>query len=186
LLYKKLRHQFDPELLKKDLVNVPSDAWIQHYRSDHFEGDWAGIPLRSVSGHPEIIHAAPAGNNPDFYKNTIYLEASPYFLEVLNWFKCLVNAYRLLKLGARSQILEHTDSMSMNGEEEWRIHVPVITSPLIEFRIEGYRLEMQAGEIWYADFNKKHSVKNPSGLDRIHLVLDCRPNDWLVKMFGEE
>ncbi|MCB0663602.1 MAG: aspartyl/asparaginyl beta-hydroxylase domain-containing protein, partial [Saprospiraceae bacterium] len=51
--------------------------------------------------------------------------------------------------------------------------------------VNEHLLDMKPGEVWYADFNKPHYVNNPSDRERIHLVLDCKPNDWLRKKVME-
>lgn len=44
---------------------------------------------------------------------------------------------------------------------------------------------MREGELRYLDFYQKHRVENNSDLDRIHLVLDCKVNDWLVDFISK-
>lgn len=172
---------FDAKLLQEDLEKVKPAEWIKHFRGDHYEGGWSVAPLRSVGGHPAIIYSTPAGSLPDFYKNTPILERCPTFQAVINWFECQVNGVRLMCLDAGSQILEHTDEMDAGDLSEFRIHVPISTNPWVEFWVNGQLLPMQEGEIWYADFNTPHSVKNDGPTPRIHLVLDCTPNDWLLE-----
>jgi quercetin dioxygenase-like cupin family protein len=41
---------------------------------------------------------------------------------------------------------------------------------------------MHEGELWYLDFSQKHRVENNGATDRIHLVMDCKVNDWLVEI----
>jgi len=38
----------------------------------------------------------------------------------------------------------------------------------------------------YADFIQTHSVKNQGKTDRIHLVLDCKVNEYLTSLFIQE
>lgn len=173
---------FDAKMLQADLEKIMSDEWINHFRGDHYEGSWSVAPLRSVGGHPAIIYSTPAGSLPDFYKSTPILERCPAFQAVINWFQCQVNGARLMCLDAGSQILEHTDEMEAGDVSELRIHVPISTNPQVEFWVNSQLLPLREGEIWYADFNTPHSVKNEGITPRIHLVLDCTPNDWL---FGQ-
>jgi hypothetical protein len=173
--------EFNPDLLIEDLNKIQEEEWIMHYRSDHYVGHWAAAPLRSVGGHPSVVHASPSGGNPDFYQNTPLLNRCGYFKQVLEWFKCEINACRLLMLGPGSKILEHTDAMALEGTEEWRIHVPITTNGRVEFVLNKNQLNMLPGEIWFADFNLPHLVNNNGDSNRIHLVLDCTPNDWLTE-----
>jgi hypothetical protein len=170
---------FAADRLRADLSLVEPSEWISHYRNDHYVGDWAVAPLRSVGGHPAVIYATPAGGNADFYQDTPLLQRCACFQEVIAWFQCSVNAARLMRLGPGARILEHTDDMATGSDEEWRIHLPVQTHPLVEFWVAGRVVPMGVGEVWYADFNLPHRVDNFSDQDRVHLVLDCTPNDWL-------
>ena len=42
---------------------------------------------------------------------------------------------------------------------------------------------MLPGECWYTNVNYVHSVKNSGEIDRIHLVIDGKRNEWSDKMF---
>ncbi|HMQ48360.1 MAG TPA: aspartyl/asparaginyl beta-hydroxylase domain-containing protein [Saprospiraceae bacterium] len=170
---------FDPSALKADLAKIRAEEWINHYSTSHHQGRWGVVPLRSVGGHPQIIYASPSGIQADFYKDTPILERCTYFQEVIGWFQCQVNAARLMLLAAGARILEHTDEMQMGELVEWRIHVPVLTHPTVRFVVNQILIPMREGEVWLADFNLPHSVDNDSPVDRVHLVLDCLPNDWL-------
>jgi len=53
-----------------------------------------------------------------------------------------------------------------------RIHVPITTSPVIEFLCNDKSVHMPPGEAWIFDAWKLHNVLNPTGERRIHLVAD--------------
>lgn len=173
---------FDPQALAADMDRVLSAEWIGHYRHQEYEGDWAIVPLRSVGGHPAIIHAVPGARRGDFFKNTEILERCTYFRSVIDKFQCPVGAARLMRLGAGAKILEHCDDMGRHGsgQEELRIHIPVQTNPGVRFVVDGHCVSMQPGQVWYADFSLPHQVDNDGDSDRIHLVLDCAPDAWLL------
>ncbi len=170
---------FKPDRLQEDLDKIYPNEWISHYRGEHYEGRWAVAPLRSVAGHPAVIYATPSNGLDGFYRNTAILERCTYFQEVIAWFQCPINAVRLMLLSKDARILEHTDDMNMGDFQEWRIHIPVQTHTDVAFWVDGKHVPMQEGEVWYADFNLPHRVENGSPIDRVHLVLDCVPNEWL-------
>jgi quercetin dioxygenase-like cupin family protein len=176
----KLCFSFDAEKLADDLCRVRSEEWLSHYRSDEYEGEWAIAPLRSVAGHPAVVHAVPGARNDGFFKNTPLLERCPYFKLVIEKFECSVGAVRLMRLGPGAKILEHSDDMGDGDTQELRIHVPVQTNPDVRFWVNNQLVPMQTGETWYADFGLPHRVENNGDTDRVHLVLDCEPNDWLL------
>jgi Aspartyl/Asparaginyl beta-hydroxylase len=171
---------FDAHLLLADLEKVDPDTWIRHYRPEEYEGDWAVAALRSVAGHPAVVHAVPGAVRDDFYKNTPLLERCSYFREVIECFECRIGSARLMRLGPGAKILEHTDDMGDGAGRELRIHIPVQTNERVEFWVNGRQIPLRAGECWYADFNLPHRVENKGLTDRVHLVLDCEPNEWLL------
>ena len=133
-------------------------------------------------GHPTNIFAAPTGTNSDhFFRDTPHLVESPYLTEVLNWFQCDIGGARLMLLGTGAKIKEHSDQLESPGSRsEWRIHIPIQTHQQVCFMLNGEQIPMQEGEIWYANFNLPHAVTNNSPVDRVHLVVDCFVNDWLI------
>jgi len=58
-----------------------------------------------------------------------------------------------------------------------RFHLPLITDPRIEmdaWTLDGLHLatHLRAWHLYYLDARKPHAVRNPTGVDRIHLVVD--------------
>jgi aspartyl/asparaginyl beta-hydroxylase (cupin superfamily) len=102
----------------------------------------------------------------------------------LDSINCPKEQVRLLRLAAGSKIKEHKDYFIGIDEGYVRLHIPLITNPLVEFYLDGERIVMNEGELWYLDFGLKHSVFNGGAEDRVHLVVDCRVNEWLMKMIG--
>lgn len=176
----RLPFAFDPQKLLTDLARVQPEEWIGHYRNNEYEGDWAIAALRSVAGHPAIIHAVPGARREGFFKNTALLERCPYFRAIIGQFECAIGAARLMRLGPGAKILEHTDDMGEGEAQELRIHIPVETNEHVQFWVNHARVPMHAGETWYADFGLPHRVENHGDTDRVHLVLDCEPNAWLL------
>ncbi|MBL7825672.1 MAG: aspartyl/asparaginyl beta-hydroxylase domain-containing protein [Saprospiraceae bacterium] len=181
----KLPFSFNHRQLQSDLAKLPENAWISHYRSDEYKGDWAVLPLRSVCGHAEVIYAVPNSGQPDFYQNTALLEQCPSFLEVLSVFQCPIGAARLMRLGAGARILEHRDHMGDANQLEIRLHIPIQTNDAVQFWVDGHLTHMHTGELWYADFSRPHHVENNGSTDRIHLVVDCLCNDWLAAQINK-
>jgi mannose-6-phosphate isomerase-like protein (cupin superfamily) len=86
-----------------------------------------------------------------------------------------------MKLGAGSVIREHTDHDLAAEEGNVRLHIPVRTSDAVDFRLNGTRVHMRAGECWYLRLQDPHSVRNTGTEERIHLVIDAGINTWLVQ-----
>lgn len=178
--YLRLPFEFDPARLRQEVDSIASAQWVQHYQSRHYKGDWTAIPLRSINGANDI-QIAPTNNV--VYTDTEFLLRSVYLREVLGHFQCPLNAVRLLKLSAGSEILEHRDAALHYEKGELRIHIPVITHPDVEFYLDSERIHLGEAECWYMNFNLPHSIRNNSQVDRVHLVIDAMVNDWVKVIF---
>jgi quercetin dioxygenase-like cupin family protein len=174
----KLPLDFDPALLKADLARIAPESWVAHFNKADYEGNWRVAPLRSLGGRPRQIYSDPAAKPDDFAPTPLLLQC-PYFEAVLAAFPCPQASVRLMSLGAGSRIREHRDFTIEYEDGDARLHIPIVTSPEVEFYLAGQRIVMNEGEAWYLDFGQAHSVFNGSSIDRVHMVLDCVVNDWL-------
>jgi hypothetical protein len=111
------------------------------------------------------------------------LASCPYFQEVIDQFKTRILSARLLRLSVGAIILPHRDYRLGYEDGCFRIHIPIITNPDVQFILDGNRLDMQVGECWYTNVNFEHSVRNDGQWDRIHLVLDLERNSWSDELF---
>lgn len=182
--YFKFPMRFDAGLLRRDLEAINSREWVPHFNQRYYEGDWSGVSLRSVGGRSDSIYPNPAASEP--YLDTEMLARAPYVREVLSAIECEKESVRFLRLAAGAKIKEHRDYFIGIDEGTVRLHLPVITNPLIEFYLDNERVDMQEGELWYLDFGLKHRVENNSNQDRIHLVMDCTVNEWLLEYIGKK
>lgn len=173
----KLPFNFDAAALKSDLEKVGEREWVPHFNPQYYEGDWSGAALRSIGGASGELFADPARAHS--YADTPLLERCPYFKTVLRAFECPLETARLLKLGAGSRILEHSDFDLGFRYGVVRVHVPVITGADVSFFLGGGRVSMGEGECWYLDLSLPHRVENSGGVPRVHLVIDCVVNEWV-------
>lgn len=60
-----------------------------------------------------------------------------------------------------------------------RNHIPIITNPKVFFGIEGGWLNMLEGECWEINNMLTHEVRNESDQDRVHLLIDIIPKEYL-------
>ncbi len=180
--YLKLPFFFDARLLQQEVDALSAPKWLPHYQVKHYEGEWTAIPLRSIGGKADDVFISPAGN-PE-YRDTVFLESSPYLQQVLQSFQCPLQAVRLLKLNAGSIIKEHRDAELNFENGEIRLHIPVLTHPDVEFYLDKERLSLLEGECWYMNFNLLHAINNNSPVNRVHLVIDAVVNDWVTAIFN--
>ena len=172
---------FDPEKLKADLQKVLTHNWTAHYNSAAYSGSWTSIALLAAGGKSSNINALPTEG--EAVLETEVMENCDYFREVLNSFDCTKTTARLLRLNAGAVINPHRDYCLGYEDGVFRIHIPVVTNPDVEFILAGERISMEEGSCWYIDANEEHSVANKGKEDRIHLVIDGNRNEWTDRLF---
>jgi hypothetical protein len=182
--YLKLPFHFDAQRLQEEAGRLNGPDWKLHYQTMHYEGDWKAIPLRSVGGQSGDIIISPL--NDAAYEDTVFLDHCNYIKEILSFFRCPLMAVRLLKLNTGGVIKEHRDAELNFEKGEVRIHIPVRTDEKVEFFLDKERIYLQEGECWYMNFNLPHYINNFSDIDRVHLVIDAKVNDWVKELFAGE
>ncbi|MEO6523471.1 MAG: aspartyl/asparaginyl beta-hydroxylase domain-containing protein [Mucilaginibacter sp.] len=155
--------------------------WLPHYNTQGYEGSWDVLTLRSPGGDADNINAELLGN--DAYADTPNMEAFPLVKKLIDTLHCDVMTVRLLNLKAGAVIKQHRDFELAFEKGEARLHFPVATNNAVEFYVNDLRVSMLPGECWYINANLPHRVANYGSTDRIHLVVDCKVNNWLTDVF---
>jgi quercetin dioxygenase-like cupin family protein len=179
--YLKFDVQFDKEKLIHDLSLILEGKWIPHFNTTGYDGEWKVISLNAQNGDASTIFALPTSKTK--IKETPILKKCLYFKEVIDFFKCPILTARILKLKAGSEIKPHRDHELGYEDGNFRLHIPIVTNADVQFILDGDELTMLPGECWYTNVNYVHSVKNSGEIDRIHLVIDGKRNEWSDKMF---
>ncbi|HYE55262.1 MAG TPA: aspartyl/asparaginyl beta-hydroxylase domain-containing protein [Chitinophagaceae bacterium] len=156
-------------------------SWNPHFNTKHYEGEWTVLSLRVPGGRTDEV--MPDQVHGEDYLDTPLMAACPAIRELLQTFQCPLLAVRLLNLKSGAVIKEHRDHELAYEKGEARLHLPVFTNNKVEFYVEDERVNMQEGECWYINANLPHRVSNHGNTNRIHLVVDCKVNDWLAAQF---
>lgn len=171
--FYKLPLHFDVEQLKKELSYFKGSDWQKH--PSDYKGNYA-IPLISVNGEINDAFAGPM-------KITPYLKKASYMQQVIASFRSVSSRSRLMRLEGKHDVPLHCD-INYHWWSRVRIHVPIVTTPEVVFHCGDQKVHMAPGEAWIFDTWKMHTVINPSGSTRVHLVIDTAgsPEFWaLVK-----
>ena len=177
----RLAVHFDPVALRRDLSGLQALEWVDHFVTQNYQGTWSVLPLRAPAGaiHPiQMIYSDPSCET---FVDTPLLERCPSFQQALAAFQCPLQAVRLMKLTPGSTIKPHTDHDLAPEHGKVRLHIPVVTNPDVDFRLDGERIVMQEGECWYLRLTETHTVANRGDTDRVHLVVDALVNPWLLE-----
>jgi quercetin dioxygenase-like cupin family protein len=175
--YARLNLPFDTNAMQTEIAQL-GHQWQEHFNTFYYEGSWTVLALRSPGGShtnitPDLI------TDTDF-RDTSFMPHFPSVSRLISSLDCPVMAVRFLKLEAGAVIKQHRDNELAFEKGEARLHFPVITNPQVLFYIEDERVPLQEGEAWYINANLPHQVSNEGPTDRIHLVIDCKVNDWLA------
>lgn len=166
----KLPFRFDVKRLREDVRRVLAvQEWMPH-------DEWHAIDFHSVGGKVSNLRQKRGK-----FAATPLLNECPYFREVMDAFKCQKQRVRLFRLKPGGAVTEHIDSTDMTYHfGTVRFHIPIFTNPDVETVIDGVRVDLHPGEIWYIDTSYvPHGVVNRGSEDRIHFVIDCVVNDWV-------
>lgn len=161
--------RYAASILQQELLYCMQYAWVDHFNQGDYHGTWDCISLRSAGGDPENIFGLAGA---DTYQDTALLAHVPYIQQLIQEIPGAKESIRLMALHPGSEIKPHRDRGCAYQEGYYRIHVPIVTHPAVEFYLEGERIHMQEGECWYLDFSKTHQVINLSDSVRVHLVID--------------
>jgi hypothetical protein len=158
--FYRLPVRFDVDRLRAEIAQIPADAWVAHPTG---EPGNSAVRLISVGGGDnDQMHGAMG--------MTRYLERLPYVRQVLAGFGVAWSRSRLLRLAPRAEVKTHAD-IYRHWFYRTRVHIPIKTLPAVEFTCDGESVHMAAGECWIFDNWRQHVVRNPTDIDRIHLVL---------------
>jgi hypothetical protein len=176
---------FDAQMLGSDLARISREAWVRHFVRDNYSGEWSILPLRCRADamHPSAT-INPRVDAMEFV-DTPFLEMSPAFRKVLARLECPKLSVRLMRLTPGSEIKEHCDPDLAAEHGLARLHVPITTSPDVDFYLNGTTVAMAAGSCWYLRLSDPHRVVNRGAIDRVHLVIDVVVNEWLGARLGE-
>lgn len=177
----KLPFEFNIALLQTDVKRIQESEWVAHYNKANYDGSWTSLALFSKDGTSSSIYASMNDNSA--LKATEIMNACPYIQEVLDVFKFEKLAVRLMRLNVGAEIKPHRDNDLGYEDGEFRLHIPVITNPGVNFILGGERIIMNEGTCWYINANEEHSVTNKGATDRIHLVIDGKRNEWTDGIF---
>ncbi len=179
----RLPLDFEPQRLAHDLAALSAVQWTAHFVQQNYEGDWSAIALRAsaTAKHPiQMIFSDPTCTT---FIDTPFLAGAPYFQHVLGQFECPLLSVRLMRLAPGSIIKEHRDPDLSFEQGTVRVHIPVVSNPEVDFRLNGTRCEMPAGSTWYLRLSDPHTVANRGTTERVHMVIDAAVNDWLTDLF---
>lgn len=172
--------------LQADTELLLPKSWVQHVNRQDYQGDWNVLPLRCRREHADAhpILQGFAIQEGDAWQDLPLLREYPAISRLLASLDCALKSVRLMRLCAGAYIKPHRDPELALEYGEARLHLPIYISDDVRFIVDGRRVPMRAGELWYVNTDREHEVRNAGKTDRINLVIDCVANDWLRTQVG--
>ena len=181
---------------EKDIQHIKSrllveTTWVSHVNRNNYQGSWDVLSLRCLNRHKEAhpilqcfthddpVHNELSSSQNQGWVNLPLMEQYPAIHKVFSYLQCPIKSIRFMRLGPKDKILPHRDEGVSLQWGEARLHIPIISTPLVNFIVASHKVNMNPGELWYIDADKEHSVENNGSQERVHLVIDCLSNNWL-------
>lgn len=185
----------DPKVLRAEVVAL--NEWHDDFPF-YSDGSWSALNLRGFYPDDPTRGIKPAemprkwkdDNAADLARQcdwTALADRCPTIVNLVKqvaWWPNLERV-RLLRMAGRDGqggvLRRHTDITDRNaGTQDGhiaRFHIPIVTHPDIKlsaWNIWGSRrnLHLRENGCYYLDARKPHAVTNPTGVDRVHLVVD--------------
>ena len=157
--------------------------WSPHFNQGKHNGGWQGVALRASALSKLAI--SPGEHAQEVYKDQAWLAECPGLAALISEIPCPLKSVRVLRLLPGGEIHEHRDAGVSLAHGEARLHCVLQTNEKVFLYLKGQRVPMREGEWWYLDVSQPHRVVNQSAQPRLHLVLDCVVNDWLLQKLCE-
>lgn len=159
--FARLPIQFDAEALAAEMLALPPEAWVAH--------------PDATPGNDAVLLVTPGGRLEQGLMGamapTLYLRQCNYIRQVMQELGCVWGRSRLMGLAPGATVEPHVDA-HYHWRTHWRLHIPIVTSPGVEFTCGGETVHMRPGECWTFDSFRIHGVRNCGSEKRVHLVLD--------------
>jgi hypothetical protein len=165
---KRLSARYDADHLADDLRLLPEAQWRVHEFS---------LPNRASGTYPEAILWDEPGPFPA-------LALCPALNSFLRTFPAGVRHARLAHLTPGLHIVGHIDRVGRYQDDAVTLHVPITTNLRAQIVVAGKRYHMSPGELWFLDTYCLHSIANRGTTSRVHLILECEPDESINQLLG--
>lgn len=168
--FLRLPLRFDAARIAAEIDALPPEAWVPHPQK--IPGNEA-VRLITSRGEQNDDMASPMAP-------TDYLRACPAILDVMATIGATWGRSRLMRLTPQATVPAHVD-IHYYWRTHVRMHIPIVTTPDVQFTCDDETIHMAAGECWMLDTWRRHRVQN-GAQPRTHLVLDTTGGERLWQL----
>jgi hypothetical protein len=167
----------DAARLEKDLQHSASFRYSEAYSDYLIGGPWKNATLWARGGDAgDGVLTNYAYDRASTF--TEYGQQLPYLQELISSTvdTTRLNFVRLARI-SNSVIVPHRDFLELGDIPEdarsaHRLHIPLVTHDDCFFSEDNTVYRMRAGEVWFFDASRIHSVASLRNAERIHLIFD--------------
>lgn len=161
--------KFDVEPLRADVSAFTPD-------------DWVAMKNGSAWGQIQVIKPDGEGGVEEHPR----LAKSPGLRGLIESFPAKCLDVSLARLGPGGRVSAHRDISGGTPMGVARFHVPVVTSPEVEFFVSERKVTMAPGETWNLDTSYLHRVANEGDVWRVHVIMDFEMNEAIRSLLPKE
>lgn len=115
--------------------------------------------------------------------STIALDRAPAIRALLESLPCKVSCARMMTVARGGRIIPHEDAWHSPMSGLVRLQFVVVSPQECHVLVGGCPMNWNAGELWYADYSKTHSVHNCTEIDRVTLTIDIEISESFLRTF---
>jgi hypothetical protein len=170
----KLIERFNPEAIAKELNATNLWNWLNLRKAPglyHNVADDIVLRFQPVQGQHTLTSYFNELNCVDYFSQGFLKETMK--LVAATFDNARLGRVIVAKLHSGAVIKPHIDEGEYAKAHD-RFHLVITTNSGVKFKCETEEVHMSAGEIWWFDNKKEHSVVNNGNTERIHVVIDMR------------
>lgn len=161
----------DPHAIAEIITSYPEAKWDEHtFRQT--------IYPEATHKYTKTVFVKYRGHGMNLFDEEIFERLRPHLRLFRRTFRNYYEVDRVpirriifTKLEAGRGIPKHRDSGKFL-EHHRRIHIPIVTHPDVEFLAGDDWHHLSAGTMYELNNQRAHAVRNPTNVDRIHMIVD--------------
>lgn len=164
----------DAGAIQDILAGYPEDKWWEHtFRQE--------VYAEGTHQHTQTIFVKYSGHGRTIMDEALFEALGPILQLCRRSFRNFYGVEKIpirrvifTRLPAHKGIPKHRDSGSFL-ENHRRIHIPIVTHPDVMFLAGENWQHLARGTMYELNNQRPHAVRNPTDVDRIHLIMDILP-----------
>ena len=174
----KYHKNYDVDKIKKEVLKLEEEWLKDTSRQELFAAHKATTTVFLTDYALEWELYEPYAGSVREPESILYKLVEPIIKDLEQMHNGQVGRVIFPKLKAGKTIDAHIDGGDYLDVSR-RHHIPIVTNSKVFFAIDQGLLNMYEGECWEINNMKLHEVVNDSDEDRIHLLIDIIPNEYI-------